>query len=183
MCSRIDWHHPQIHTRSVKGKSRTESRYLATCACGHQRWLNRQAARKAETNPCFKCSQRTKAPKGYAAAVEKWGSGFALNKLSAWLIAHPSKLEQQVMSILNGLRVLYEREVRLGNYLLDFVIGRQVIEVNGDIHKFHVERDSRKVQAIREAGYKLLIVQEADMEIAPLLISEFLGLSIHQVAA
>ena len=183
MCSIVDWHHPKIHTRTVKGKSRTESRFLATCTCGYQRWLNRQAARKAETSPCFKCSQKAKGPKGYAAAVEKWGSGFALNKLSAWLIAHPSKLEQQVMGILNGLRVLYEREVRLGNYLLDFVIGRQVIEVNGGVHKFHVERDSRKAQAIREAGYKLLVIGESDMNIAQLLISEFLGQSIHQVAA
>ena len=183
MCSSVDWHHPKIHTRAVKGKSRTESRYLATCVCGHQRWLNRYAARNAETKPCFKCSQKAKAPKGYAAAVEKWGSGFGLMKFSEWLIAHPSKLEQQVMNVLNNLRVAYQREVRLENWLLDFVIGQQVIEVNGDIHKFHVERDSRKAQAIREAGYRLLVIGESDMNIAQLLISEFLGQSIHQVAA
>ncbi len=182
MGSKVDWNHPEIH---IRPSGQRRKRYQCTClVCGHTRWLEKNDAQKAEEKDCFKCSQTKKAPKGFKAAVAKHGVGFGLDKLSAYRMAHPSSLEVEMMNILDEMQLPYHREVRIENKLVDFLLDdRHVIEVNGDIHKFKVAQDTHKAHVLREAGYKLLVIRDADMNIAPLLISEFVGQSIHKAAA
>lgn len=178
----VDWLNPVRQPRIVNGKVRYDTRYKVTCACGNERWLRKADALKA--GPCFTCAQRAKGRKGYQATVARHGKHIATEKLQAYRLAHPSDLERQVMGILNRLGVQYEREVWLESvvtaksqiYLIDFVInGRLAIEVNGDwAHQFHRERDRQKCNAIRQHGFRLLVLEEGDMPQAETILDSFL---------
>jgi very-short-patch-repair endonuclease len=75
------------------------------------------------------------------------------------------------------------RSVRRANdngnrYLIDFVInGCHAIEVNGGCHINHEARDQRKFNAIRDDGYRLLVLEACDLDRAEEIISDYLNLS------
>jgi len=179
----VDWQHPIKWTRLVKGVKRTENRFIVTCACGNQRPLKRADAQKVEREqpPCYKCTQRQKAKLGYKTTAEKYGKSFALPYVREYQLTHPSVLNLAMMDILdNVLFIPYEREVRCGNGLIDFVLyGTFAIEVNGYWHTFSQERDERRAKFIREQGYELLILEQADIPDAADRVMEFLGESLR----
>lgn len=139
-------------------------------ACGQSRLLAKSDAKKAlaRGSKCFHCSQVEKARKGYAACVKKHGAAYAVTMVQQYRLSNPSSLEQRVMQALNLLSVKVEREVLVvdgdRHYLVDFVLdGKLAIEVNGGCHVLHVQRDLLKANAVRRAGYRLLILTESDM--------------------
>ena len=188
--SSVDWDHPQQQKRTVKGKDRQVTVYVVTCLnhcpdgnlCGNMRFLTGSDARKA--GKCFRCAQIEKAPKGYRGLIEKRGPEFAIEKVQAHQLAHPSRPTSRIIDLLNQMGVQYEREVLLKyedrRYLLDFVVnGHSVIEVDGQwVHSHHQQRDQRKHNAIRNAGYRLLPLSDQDLNRAGAIISDYLDLPL-----
>ncbi len=168
--STVDWKNPQ--------KRNGRTRYATTCACGNVRWLTKSDAKRA--GDCFQCSQRKKAKLGYKATVAKWGYDSALIHVQAYLLDNPSKGEQAIIQALARSGHQFEREVifaRDENHkaLLDFVVyGRYVIEFNGGCHINHRERDLYKFNAIRSAGYQLLVLEDHDLGDLDTILGEFL---------
>lgn len=178
----VDWERPILFERTVKGEVRRESRFLVTCGCcGEQRLLKRIDAKKVEQTdaPCYPCTQREKGKRGYQATIERHGQDFFLNIIRERELTNPPVLTRALMDILdNVLFIPYEREIQCGRYLIDFVIGdRFAIEVNGGVHVLHAERDARKAQFLREQGYELLVLEQADMPDAADRVREFLGVA------
>jgi len=178
MSSIVNWSNPRLQERRVKGKTRRVNVYEVACPqCGCERWLTASDARKAERKDasCHHCSQVAKAKLGYQATAAKHGEDFALNAVQAYRLSNPSPLEAQVASILERMGVRYEREVRCGRYLIDFVANERAIEVNGRVHQLHAERDARKADTLRQAGYELLVLNQRDMHNANQILGQFLG--------
>jgi hypothetical protein len=172
--STVDWTNCQIRVRYVKGQRRTESIYPVTCPdCGHERWLKRHDAFKAEqmSCSCYHCAQREKGRQGWRVTAARWGVKVAVKHQRAYRLANPSNLEQQCMALLDGLGVSYQREVwfeRQGKvYLIDFVVSdRLAIEVNGTfVHRHRAEDDALKHAALRQQ-YPLLILTDVDFDTA-----------------
>lgn len=176
-----------MRQRKSKGRTRQEMIYPVTCKCGKERWLKKADAQKDPA--CFNCSQRERGKKGYQATKAKCGPMFAITCVQTHRLANPSSLEKQVIGILDSYGVQYEREVLFTqgetHYLIDFVInGRQAIEVNGDYpHQFRPAHDQKKYNAMRAAGYQLLVLHESDMKSAGAILCTFLDISIHKVTA
>lgn len=178
--STIKWDDAVIFTRIVKGKPRREKRYPVICECGRERLLSKYDAARA--GQCFHCSQREKGKLGYRATVASKGHDFALEYVQAYRLENPSRLELRLIGVLRDMGINYEREVWLKfddrNYLIDFVInGCHAIEVNGGCHILHEARDQRKFNAIRSDGYRLLVLEECDLDRADEIISDYLNLS------
>lgn len=169
--SAVDWTTCRVRTRTVKGKSRREATYPVTCpGCGCDRWLKRHDAFKAEQMCClcYHCAQTEKGRLGWQVTAARWGVKVAVKHQRAYRLAHPSNLEQQCMTLLDGLGVSYEREVwfeqRGKVYLIDFVVaGVFAIEVNGTFaHRHRADSDALKQAALRQQ-YRLLILTDSDL--------------------
>lgn len=50
--------------------------------------------------------------------------------------------ERRVGELLKRNRIKFQTKVRIGTYEVDFVIGKLVLEIDGENHKSSVERDS-----------------------------------------
>src|SRR5688572_2381761 len=66
----VDWTHPELHTRTVSGKTRHEWRFAVRCVnpdCERVRWLKRIDARKAEAEArlCRNCAAAQNGAIGY----------------------------------------------------------------------------------------------------------------------
>lgn len=137
--------------------------------CKKERELRPADAKR--TTLCRTCHNRQIAPLGYRATAEKYGEQFALQAQRQYRIDHPSNLEQLVTRCLVDSGIQFERETVFTaggkSYLLDFVIDRQVIEVNGNYaHSFHADRDERKLAALQAAGLDVLILTDEDFKTA-----------------
>ena len=121
---------------------------------------------KSENHPRIKSSPKTHGTKA------KYGEHFATRFVRLHRLDHPSSLEQIIMNWLDCQGVGYEREFWLDCgekvYLVDFVICAMgkifAVEVNGSwAHSHHTERDSRKLAALRDCGFDVIVVDEADV--------------------
>lgn len=136
--------------------------------CGNSRRVRRRDIGRMKQ--CRRCHLSQIAPKGYAATREKHGEHFAIRFMRLYRLDNPSNLERIVTTWLDGQGVGYEREFTLFQtdhvFLVDFLIGSRCIavEVNGDyVHSHHAERDRQKVEALRSAGFEVVVLSEADV--------------------
>lgn len=119
-----------------------------------------QQAARAHVKPA---SNRANGAKGAQATLQKHGGKFMAEKLAAYRREHPSALEQTVMRWLDDCGHAYSRDVLIGDWYYDFVIGQLVVEADGAyIHRLpgRPERDAVKEQAARSAGYQFLRLSE-----------------------
>lgn len=141
-------------------------RIPTTCpTCGETRMLRPADARRAKQ--CRRCHLTQIAPLGWQGLKAKHGPKAAVRVVQQYRLAHPSDLEQTVIDHLDALGATYEREAWFETgvgkvYLLDFSLpGQRVIEVNGVYsHSHHQERDRRKLAALRDAGYTVLVLND-----------------------
>jgi hypothetical protein len=117
---------------------------VACPQCGHARSLRKADICKNPRRVCRRCANRRKAPLGYAALTRKYGSLFAERTLAAYRRNHPSRLEQEVASLLAYVPDLkachreYEIQYAANRAVyVDFLVitndGRRVaLEVDGD---------------------------------------------------
>jgi hypothetical protein len=192
----VDWSHGEIFTRTVKGKPRSETRYPVTCAdCGDVRLLKRadiaKLMKKAEASGeppiCGVCQRRNAGAKGWQVTMSRYGAKCAVRHQQQHQIAHPSSLERAIMLLLEDMHQPYVREYWFEDadghvYLLDFVcVEMKVIEVNGAyVHSLHPDRDARKLEALRAAGFDVLVIEEADIRAgrAESMIVSFLSVEV-----
>lgn len=103
----------------------------------------------------------------YRKLIEQYGLEYAQTKAAEWRLEHPSNLEQIVMGWLEGVEHTREAKIKPAEdrwYFVDFLIGKIAIEVNGEwVHSQRQEKDTRKYQALAEAGYTVIIFPEADV--------------------
>lgn len=141
-----------------------------TCpSCGQVRYLEPHHANPL--TPCKKCHTSRIGKLGYKATVAKHGDQFAIGFVRQYRLDHPSVLERAVMTALDQLGLRYEREYIYQVsprkvYLIDFVVSAGIdyfIEVNGVVHRYHLDRDTAKAAAIRAAGYPLIILTQDDI--------------------
>lgn len=128
---------------------------------------SQRAARAAITSA--ECAKRGR--KAFAALVAKHGIDHALDHLANHRRAHPSMLEQVVMTWLDEHYIAYEREVRIAGVHVDFLISgtRIVVEVDGK--RFHTldplhgqdraSRDALHNMALTTHGYDVIRLDEA----------------------
>lgn len=77
-----------------------------------------------------------------------------------------SSIERAVAEYLTLRNVVFEQQVRIDRFLVDFLIGDLVVEVDGVYwHSLPgvVERDIRKASVFAQAGYSLLRLTEAEV--------------------
>lgn len=125
---------------------------------------------------------------GWEALVAAKGVEYAARQAAKWRRKNPSSLEQAVMTWLDEHSVTYEREAEItlsaGVFFADFKLedGR-LIEVDGGawhgegaISAERAERDRIRRLAIRDAGYEVLHLTEAEIrdEIAWPMLSAWL---------
>src|SRR2546425_9601727 len=69
-----------------------------------------------------------------------------------------TKFEDRLARILKRNGVQYERQVRLGKYVVDFLVPpKMVLEVTGGVHKARRLRDLVRTQTLETLGYKVVI--------------------------
>lgn len=129
-------------------------------------------------------SSETKAKagkRGAAACIQKYGREFFFNKVVANLKAHPTTGEIFLASILTELGISYEFNAPLeGKWIVDFLIGEDVIEFNGTMHasKFYdTAQHERKIAGLKASGRRVLEIDDAGLATAADTIREFLGVS------
>lgn len=110
--------------------------------------------------------------RGYQALVKSKGKDYAVQFLTKWRLEHPSNLEKIVAGWLDETGICYQREVEIGGWHVDFLIGdSQVIECDGELwhtnNSVHGEdregRDADKDTWLRQHGYRLLRLPEQDI--------------------
>jgi very-short-patch-repair endonuclease len=150
-------------------------RYPATCACGEVRWLRKGDALKAAT--CARCQRVEAGKKGYAATVKAHGADFALGKLQAYRLSHPSSAEALLAEMLEELQpASFAREWRFdgsaSKYLLDFMLLHPVtqtplgvIEVQGWQHFNRPDKQARDERLRKELPWPLLEVPADNIQI------------------
>jgi len=75
-------------------------------------------------------------------------------------IKHASKIEYQVMLYLTELGIKYKFQVPINNkYLVDFVVGDIIIEVNGYWHKLLKEKDRERKDYLELLGYRVYQIE------------------------
>ena len=125
-----------------------------------------KAARAAQRSEMSAAAGR----KSFAAACKRYGLDGAMEHLAKHRRAHPTLLEQVVMTWLDTHYIAYEREVRIAGIYVDFHISgtRIVVEADGD--RWHTldplhgqDRASRDLihgMALTTAGYTLIRLKE-----------------------
>lgn len=125
---------------------------------------------------------------GWEALVAAKGVEYAARQAAKWRLAHPSTLEQAVMTWLDEHDVSYEREAEItlsaGVFFADFRLADgRLIEVDGAawhgeeaVREGQAERDRIRRLAIRDAGYEVLHLTEQEItdEIAWPMLSAWL---------
>lgn len=179
--------------REVQGKGRLRREWVYPVACplcGEERYLRKCDAQRRAGSPCFRCSQKSKAHKGFAAAAAGTAACLPFRTSSArrlreYRLAHPSALEAQFAALLDAAGIAYERaelvraelvrEVWLqyqgGVYLIDFCIGQYVaVEIaelvrNGTwAHQCHQQRDAHAELVRKGARHSAGRLQAAGAE-------------------
>jgi very-short-patch-repair endonuclease len=155
----------------------------------HQR---RAGKRCAELNDMAALGHR-----GAKVFIERYGYPRLWRLARAWRLEHPSRHERQVMAILDGWGLSYQREVELlgveAYVSVDFLVaGTYVIEVNGKCHydpafdhpnypNTRAAGDRERVRKLRRAGYQVLVIdyrdlaKMADLAVVRQRIAEFLS--------
>lgn len=113
--------------------------------------------RMIENNPSKDEKVRQKISEGVKKAHDE-GRGHT------WTHRHgdPSYAEQWLYGFLDKRNIKYEKEVPFKGFFLDVVIGKKVIEIDGEQHymseKFpeQIERDQRKDKLLKENGFEEL---------------------------
>lgn len=107
---------------------------------------------------------------GYASLVAKGKEGLASKKAAEYRLKNPTELERQVIKWLTELDIPFKREVSIGKFYADFLIGKLVVEVNGrqwhkleDLRQGQKERDKGKYRAFSELGYTVMVLPESDI--------------------
>src|SRR5262249_11292844 len=118
---------------------------------------------------------------GAKATIAKHGFGKFFESWRKWKLAHPSKPELEIIDILDGLNVTYEREWQLQpSFLtLDFYMPslRKGIEFHGRIHgqlkqEQREQNDAKKRELLASAGVETLWIDHRDLEDLAVLIEK-----------
>lgn len=131
---------------------------------------------------------------GWEALVAAKGVAYAARQAARWRRKNPSRLEQAVMTWLDEHGVTYEREAEItlsaGVFFADFKLADgRLIEVDGvawhgeaSVREGQAERDRIRRLAIRDAGYEVLHLTEAEIrdEIAWPMLSAWLEGSANE---
>ncbi len=142
---------------------------VTTCpTCGSERRI--RVADVGRAKQCQRCHLTQIARRGYAATRDKYGQHFAVRFVRDYRLANPSSLEQIVTNWLEEAGIYFEGEYWFETgggdvFLVDFMLpGCIAVEVNGAwAHSYHVERDRRKLAALRESGFQVVVLSEADI--------------------
>jgi len=72
-----------------------------------------------------------------------------------------------------GERLLYslipfETQVIIGRYIVDFVVGKTVFEIDGSVHDGNELKDLERTKEINKLGYKVIRIQNCDVKSFPL---------------
>lgn len=130
-------------------------RFAVWCGrCGEKRYLPSYTA-KLETL-CLRCANAEKARN--------------------YRLENPSGPERNIIRQLSEMGILFEREVPLKWYNIDFVIsGTHAIEMNGgNVHTLRDPQREEQRRRLIEKRYKLLILSDADTKHCKRKIKEFL---------
>lgn len=89
----------------------------------------------------------------------------------------PTRLEDEIESVLDELDLAYIPQKQIKQWSIDFYLGRKYcIDVHGEwahTRKKMPERDARKRQELEEMGYKYLVIHESEIENAKNTIQDF----------
>lgn len=152
--------------------NRSEAARLGGLARAKQFTPESQAAAGKARASAFTAEYQSSAGKiSYAKLVRQFGRAGAMERLSAWRRANPSKLEKQVMAWLDEHQIAYQREANCAEILVDFLLddGTTVIEVDGylwhTLAPLHGEdragRDAIHDMALIANGYRVIRLAEA----------------------
>ncbi len=172
----VDWNAGRLMPAPRANRPhRRETFYPAKCSrCGSVRWLRKCDARKG--CQCSHCARSDAGKRGYAATVAAHGRDFAITKIQAYRLDHPSKPEAAVADHLSEIGVEFSREHRLDGaarrYLLDFAIKRggkmiAAVEVNGYYHSLPA-RQLRDRDLLAESLVPLLMLDASQLDFAHL---------------
>jgi very-short-patch-repair endonuclease len=106
---------------------------------------------------------------GYQATMSRYGREYVLERMASWRRRNPSCHEQAVAKALDKEGVEYEREVVLDRYVVDFVVGNTIIEVNGEVHDDPVvfgkspEYEAKRLLDLESMGYRVLVIHWSDI--------------------
>lgn len=123
------------------------------------------AAFKKKDPEGFRKQRSEAGKKGYEETMKRHGRQVALEAIREHQLANPSGPERYLIGLLDFYCARYERQVIIGDYLCDFVIGKTIAEVDG--HRFKAsfgEEEPRgikseKIEALNNAGYDVLIIE------------------------
>ncbi|MHB8624569.1 MAG: hypothetical protein ACYDBJ_20810 [Aggregatilineales bacterium] len=154
---RVDWSQVELRSRGYRGRpTKRESYYACTCErCERTYWLRATDARRAaqRDSACSHCQRQAAGRKGYAATRAKYGTRYALERVAAYQLAHPSKPEQTVRGWLDERCIHFSQQYIFckdcANFIIDFVIDNQIaLEVNGYRHQRHRQARDERLRAL-----------------------------------
>ena len=124
--------------------------------------------------------------KGFRSAMKAGLGHKAIEGTAAYHLAHPSKYEVMCMEMLDDMSVSFQREVIIHcrnekEWLVDFLVGRKVIEVNGEIHFVEAldiaemaSTQALKLEHLRGEGLETLVIDYMEVDRWRELLANFL---------
>lgn len=85
-------------------------------------------------------------------------------KIKAWqsrLKTKPSYPEQYFIDLFENEKIVVEREVKIGKWFIDFVVGKVAIEIDGKQHDYpdRLKSDQEKDSYVESVGYKVIRIR------------------------
>lgn len=114
--------------------------------------------------------------KGFAATAGRYGRDFAGNFAAKYRLDHPTSLEVSVQETLTKMGHTAQREVKIGKYYVDFLVGNVVVEADGAYWHQDKRRDHNRDRAIKRRGYLIVRLSEAAIKsgMAEKIITNFI---------
>lgn len=87
-----------------------------------------------------------------------------LNQRADKMRSNPTKSELVFKNRLIEKKIRFKFQQVISPYIVDFIVGKTIIEIDGSSHDGREEYDARRTKYLSEMGYNVVRVQNRDVE-------------------
>ena len=76
---------------------------------------------------------------------------------------NPTKAEKEFRNKLDSKKIKYKNQLVIGKYIVDFLVGNTIYEIDGDSHIGREEYDAERDKFLTQKGYKVIRILNSEV--------------------